>query len=249
MRLRWIIVPLLAVTSLALLAAACGGDSGPAATNGDDSGPAAADGSTGEGLTSSGFVAPNTFLTLEGQRYQLGDVFQADLISDEFTEIGVASDADIDFEGKLTVFRRSGDNGAVYTFSPAVDEGGEEEDVPPAPQRAPALWLRWELVVDAPGEEPSGEGMTSSGFVAPNVFMTFEEQRYQLRDVLQADLISDEFTEIGAASEADIDFDGDFTVYSRQGDDAAVYTYSPAVDGGSEEGDVPALWNRWESVD
>ena len=117
------------------------------------------------------------------------------------------------------------------------------------PSQAPALWLRWELVVDAPGGEPSGEGLTSSGFVAPNVFMTFEGQRYQLRDVLQADLISDQFTEIGAASEANIDFDGDLTVYRRQGDDAAVYTYSPAVDGESEEGDVPALWNRWESVD
>ncbi len=139
MRLRWIIVPLLAVTSLVVFAAACGGDSGPAATNGDDSGPAAADDSTGEGLTSSGFVAPNTFLTLEGQRYQLGDVFQADLISDEFAEIGVASEANIDYDGDLTVYRRLGDDAAVYTYSPAVDGGSEEGDVP-------ALWDKWELV-------------------------------------------------------------------------------------------------------
>ena len=241
MRQRWLIGFLAAIAALALLAAACGGASTPAATDGDDSGPAATDDSTG-GPELSGFVAPNTFLTLEGLRYQLGDVFQADLISDQFTEIGVASEADIDFEGELTVFLRSGDDAAVYTFSPAVDGPGEEEDVP-------ALWLRWELVVDAPVEEPSGDEPTSSGFVAPNVFMTFEGQRHQLRDVLQADLISDQFTEIGAASEADIDFDGELKVYRRAGDDMAVYTYSPAVDAEDEEGDVPALWEKWELVE
>ncbi len=83
MRQRWLIVFLAAIASLALLAAACGGASTPAATDSDDSGPAATDDSTG-GPESSGFVAPNTFLTLEGLRYQLGDVFQADLIPDEF---------------------------------------------------------------------------------------------------------------------------------------------------------------------
>ena len=140
MRVHWIAVPLVAVASLALLAAACGGgDSGPAATNGDDSGPAAADEPTGGAPTSSGFVAPNTFLTFEGQRYQLRDVLQADLISDEFTEIGVASEADIDFEGELKVYRGQDDGAAVYTYSPAVDGGSEEGDVP-------ALWLRWEAV-------------------------------------------------------------------------------------------------------
>ena len=139
MRLRWIFVPLLAVTSLALLAAACGGDSGPAATNDDDSGPAAAEDSTGDGPASSGFVAPNVFMTFEGQRYQLRDVLQADLIADEFTEIGVASEADIDYDGDLTVYRRQGDAAAAYTFSPAVDAEGEEGDLP-------ALWNRWESV-------------------------------------------------------------------------------------------------------
>jgi hypothetical protein len=82
--------------------------------------------------------------------------------------------------------------------------------------------------------------------VAPNVFLTFEGQRDQLGDVFQADLISDQFTEIGAATEANIDFVGELIVYRRQGDDAAVYTYSPAVDGEGEEGDLPALWERWE---
>ncbi len=238
---RWLIVLLAAIVSLALLAAACGGDSPPTVLDRDDSGSETSDQQSGDGLTSSGVVAPDTFLTFDGQRYQLGDVFQADLISYEFTEIGVAAAADIDFGGELTVFRRSGDDAAVYTFSPAVDVEGEEEDVS-------ALWLRWELVVDSLGEEPTGDEPVSSGFVAPNVFLTFDGQRYQLRDVLQANLIADDFTEIGAASEADIDFEGELTVFRRQGDDSAVYTYSPAVDIGGEEGDVLALWEKWEPV-
>ncbi len=127
MRQRWIAVPLVAVASLALLAAACGGDSGPAASDEPD----------GEGPESSGLVAPDTFLTFEGQRYRLREVLQADLISDEFTEIGVASEADIDHEGELKVYRGQDDGAAVYTYSPAVDGGSEEGDVP-------ALWLRWE---------------------------------------------------------------------------------------------------------
>ncbi len=148
MRQRWLIVFLAAIASLALLAAACGGDSAPAAPDSDDSGPAATDDSTGgDEPTSSGFVAPNVFMTFEGQRYQLGDIFQANLISDDFTEVGAASEADIDFEGELTVFHRQGDDSAVYTYSPSVDENGEEGDVP-------ALWLRWELVLDAQDEEP-----------------------------------------------------------------------------------------------
>ena len=138
MRQRWLIVFLAAIASLALIAAACGSDSTPAAPNSDDSGPAADDSIGGE-LTSSGFVAPNTFLTFEGQRYQLRDVLQADLISDDFTEVGAASEADIDFGGELTVYRRQGDDAAVYTFSPAIDTDGEEGDVL-------ALWEKWEPV-------------------------------------------------------------------------------------------------------
>ncbi len=140
MRQRWLIVFLAAIASLALLAAACGGDSTPAATNSDDSGPAAIDDSTGgDEPTSSGFVAPNVFMTFEGQRYQLRDVLQANLISDQFTEIGAATEANIDFDGELTVFRRQGDEAAVYTYSPAVDTEDEEGDLP-------ALWNRWESV-------------------------------------------------------------------------------------------------------
>ena len=243
MRQRWLIVFLVAIASPALIAAACGGDSTPAVSDSDNSGSETSDQPSGDGeATSSGLVARNTFLIFEGQRYQLGDIFQANLITDQFTEIGVASEANIDFDGELTVYRRQGDDAAVYTYSPAVDMAGEEEDVL-------ALWLRWELVVDALGEEPSDGELTSSGLVAPNVFMTFEGQRYQLREVLQANLISDDFTEIGAASEADIDFDGELTVFRRQGDDAAVYTFSPAIDTDDEEGDLLALWEKWEPVD
>ena len=134
MRISWLLLPLLAVASLALLAAACKGDGGgPAASNNDDSGPA------GTGPASSGAIVPNTFLTFEGRRYELRDILQADLISDEFTEIGAATEADIDYEGELKVVSRAGDVDAVYTYSPAVDGEGEEGDTP-------ATCARWEPV-------------------------------------------------------------------------------------------------------
>ena len=127
MRLRWIFVSLAAVASLALLAAACGGDSEPTASDEPD----------GEGPPSSGLVGPNTFMTFEGQRYQLREILQVDLINDEFTEVGVASEANIEYEGELTVFRRQGDGADVYTLSPAMDIEGVEGGVP-------ALWFHWE---------------------------------------------------------------------------------------------------------
>jgi hypothetical protein len=116
MRTRLLFIPLAVVTALALVAAACGGnsDSGDLERAGD------------KGPQSLGLVAPDTFLTFDGQRYRLQDTLQAGLIDDEFTDIGVATDADIDFEGELLVFRREGDDDAVYTFSPAV----QEEEVP-----------------------------------------------------------------------------------------------------------------------
>ncbi len=139
MRQRWLILFLAAIASLALLAAACG-DSTPAVSDSDDSGSETSDQPYGgDGLTSSGFVAPNVFMTFEGQRYQLRDVLQANLIPDQFTEIGAASEANIDFDGDLTVYRRQGDDTAVYTYSPAVDAEDEESDLP-------ALWNRWEPV-------------------------------------------------------------------------------------------------------
>lgn len=133
MRLRWMLLPIVALVALGLLAAACGDDDGgaPAASSSDDTG--AAD----TGPSSSGAVAPDVFMTFDGERYRLTEVLQADLISEDFSEIGVASEADIDHDGDLKVYSRDGDGAAVYTFSPAVDGDGEEGDVP-------ATWGKWE---------------------------------------------------------------------------------------------------------
>lgn len=52
---------------------------------------------------SSSSVAPNTFLTYEGQRYRLVGLEQANLVDEgEFEQLGVASVADID-QADLTV--------------------------------------------------------------------------------------------------------------------------------------------------
>src|SRR3990172_11054548 len=120
MRIPWLSMPLLAVASVALLAAACnGGGGGPAASDDRDSGPA--DG----GPSSSGAIVPDTFLTFGGGQYELTDVIQADLISDELTEVGVASEADIDYEGQLKVYTRAGDDAVVYTYAASLDRQGD----------------------------------------------------------------------------------------------------------------------------
>ncbi len=96
------------------------------------------------------------------------------------------------------------------------------------------------------GDEPVSSGPIS-GSVAPNTFLTFNGEKYRLTDLVQADLVpQSEFTEIGVASEADIDYEGELRVYRRQGDKAAVYTFSPPVDAEGEEGVTPALWLKWE---
>lgn len=95
--------------------------------------------------------------------------------------------------------------------------------------------------------EPSGGG--ARGSVTPNTFLTFQGQRYRLVDLAQANLIDEsQFYEIGVAERADIDCQGELKVYRRQGDDPAVYTYTPATDVEGEEQDVPALWLRWEAA-
>jgi hypothetical protein len=140
------------VTALALAAAACGGDS--------DSG--GREGAADEGPQSLGLMTADTFLTFDGQRYRLQDTLQAGLIDDEFTEIGVATDADIDFEGELLVFSREGDDEAVYTFSPTV----LEEEVPDVGLPGGEATEDFRLEEDKPGsvtaEEPPGEA-TDSG--------------------------------------------------------------------------------------
>jgi hypothetical protein len=131
-------VPAVAALMLGLLAGACG-NSGTAPAADDEQRPAGE--STADAPVSSGLVAADTFMTFDGQRYELKDTLQADLTADDFTEVGVASEADIDHDGGLAVYRRAGDDSAVYTLSPASDEEGEEADVP-------ELWLKWEPTVE-----------------------------------------------------------------------------------------------------
>ena len=97
------------------------------------------------------------------------------------------------------------------------------------------------------GNQPEGAAPNSSGAVAPNTFMTFDGQRYLLRDVLtDPNTRATEFSEIGVASDADVEHEGDLKVFSRQGEDSAVFTYSPPVEAADPEYSTPAVWYRWE---
>ena len=131
MHVSKIVIISIAPVALLVLAVACGGSSDAVPSGGTEP-PAAGPGSTG-------LVAPDTFLIFDGQQYQLQDTLQADLLADEFLGVGIASEADIDYEGELGVYRRAGDDSSVYTLSPALDEEGEEQDIP-------ALWLKWQPV-------------------------------------------------------------------------------------------------------
>ncbi len=102
-----------------------------------------------------------------------------------------------------------------------------------------------------PSTAPDAGGVSGSS-VVPNTFLTFESKRYRLVSLDQANLIDEtQFQKIGTASEADID-QNDLSVYRRQGDAHAIYTYTPpqpappeiaTVEG--ESGGTPALWYRW----
>jgi hypothetical protein len=73
--------------------------------------------------------------------------------------------------------------------------------------------------------------------------MTFDGSQYRLVQVLQADQVdSSAFTQVGQASQSDAP--GDRTVYTRQGDDGAVYTFLAGT--GSGQDATPGLWYRWE---
>lgn len=124
------------LAGLAVFASACGDDD-----EGGSSGPAeptATVADAGGSVPSSGSVAPNTFLTFDGQRYRLVELLQADLIDDSgFEAVGEATDADVEQED-LTVYRKADDADAVYTYA----EGTESEVVG---EGVPALWYRWTL--------------------------------------------------------------------------------------------------------
>ncbi len=123
---------------VAVLLSGCGDD-------GDDvtqhEAPASPTSDAGGGASISS-VAPDTFLTFEGARYRLVELQQAELIDDSvFEEAGVATEADIDQED-LSVYRKPGDDDAVYTFAPGVaeplDGAGSEGGATP-------VWYRWTL--------------------------------------------------------------------------------------------------------
>ena len=152
MRRSLLLISATVVLSLSLIAAACGGDSGPRS----------ADLPIDEGPQSSGSVAQDAFLVFDGQRYRLQDTLQDDLTDNDFREIGVASKADIDFEGELKVYAREGDDDAVYTFSPLIleDEPGDAGE--PDGDVAEELLDRADEAGSTTADEPPGQA-TDSG--------------------------------------------------------------------------------------
>jgi hypothetical protein len=103
-----------------------------------------------------------------------------------------------------------------------------------------------------PTETAVSGGGASLSSVAPNTFLTYGGKRYRLVDLQQASLVDQSnFRRIGTASAADID-QQDLTVFTRDTDGNAIYTYAPArtasdaaagVEG--TEATAPALWYRW----
>lgn len=120
------------IAGAGLVLGACGGDGDDQVPDGNQDPTQSASDS---GSVSNSSVAPNTFLTFEGERYRLVDLEQANLApsDEEYRSVGTATEADID-QSDLTVYRRDGDTEAIYTY--AVAEGEAEETTP-------ALWYRW----------------------------------------------------------------------------------------------------------
>lgn len=131
------------VVGAAALAVACGDDDddGGAATGSPTAvatPTASPDGGASGSVPSVGSVAPNTFLTYEGERYRLVELLQADLVDESaFEEAGEATEIDIDQED-LMVYTKADDPDAVYTFSPGTESDQVGEGIP-------ALWYRWSL--------------------------------------------------------------------------------------------------------
>lgn len=94
--------------------------------------------------------------------------------------------------------------------------------------------------------DDANSGGDALGAIVPDTFLTYEGQQYELKEILQADLVDgSDFTEAGEASE--IDVDGDAMVYRRAGDSTSVYTFFKG--GGSGDGAIPDNWYKWEPVD
>lgn len=137
MRKRFLILGLTGVLAVAgAFGMACGDDD-----DGSDpaSGQTVNDGGGGDPASSSSIVR-DTFLTFEGKQYRLVDLLQADLLGDDasFEEAGEATEADVDAID-LTVYRRAGDDEAIYTFL-----SGEPDPVTEADEAADVdFWYRW----------------------------------------------------------------------------------------------------------
>ena len=99
-------------------------------------------------------------------------------------------------------------------------------------------------------DQTAGEGANSAGdargAIVPDTFLTYDGQQYELKEILQSNLLDEtEFTEVGEASE--IDVDGDPTVYTRTDETASVYTFFEG--NGSGDRAIPDNWYKWEPVD
>ena len=131
MRRKLFVLGVLSVLSIAaLFGAACSDDDGDS----DSAQPAAAgeEAVSGPGSGSTTGMVIEAFLTFEGARYRLEDIYQADFIDSEFNEAGEASEFELD--GDPTVYIREGDEDAVYTF---WEETGEGEEA------SLDSWYRW----------------------------------------------------------------------------------------------------------
>lgn len=74
--------------------------------------------------------------------------------------------------------------------------------------------------------------------------MTYDERRFRLVDLVQANLVPEpDFQRIGSTEEAGIDFSDRLGVYRRNGDAEAVYTLTEGSGTGEEA--IPDLWLRW----
>lgn len=71
----------------------------------------------------------------DGKGFRLVDLLQADLVpGSEFQQVSRTDKADIEFSGRLDVYRRAKDAEAIYTLSKGSGTGE---------QAIPNLWLRW----------------------------------------------------------------------------------------------------------
>lgn len=140
------------------LGAACGGggDDVPQPSPTTEPSPVIAEGS----------VAPNVFMTFEGERYRARDV-GPDLVTPEEVEVaGTTAEIDIDHAGRVMVYRLMADStGSLFTFQPGRVTAEEEEG------SGPDLWLEWvpEAEGAAPGRLPEAGVSTTTPVGTPYV--------------------------------------------------------------------------------